>query len=127
MDGQLGNALESLARLKRDGENLQGLLGLLQTGYRRSATIIDMLEDRATPEEIGKSMAAPDASRHLRDRPSPAWARARRAPRGVRRVGALRAHPFKQGEIDEEVGFEVLIARLCARSRRQCVPGAGSR
>jgi DNA polymerase III delta subunit len=115
MDGQLGNALESLARLKRDGSNLQGLLGLLQTGYRRSANIIDLLEDRATPEEIGKSMGPAGRWPNLRDK-------AIRRARGLGRDGLRDAYgalvhyerTFKQGEIDEEVGFEVLIARLCA-------------
>lgn len=123
MDGQLGNALESLARLKRDGENLQGLLGILQSGYRRSANIIDMLEDRATPEEIGKAMGPPGRWPNLRDN---AIRRARRLGRdGLRQAYEAMVHyerTFKQGEIDEEVGFEVLIARLCGLGAR-----AGSR
>jgi DNA polymerase III delta subunit len=115
MDGDLSKALEALVRLKRDGENLQGLMGLLLNGYRRSATIIDLLDEKAAPEEIGKAMGRAGAFPKLRDA---AIARAR----GLGHAGLKSAYEalvesersFKQGEVDEEVAFEILVMRLAS-------------
>ena len=113
MDGELAKALEALVRLKRDGENLQALMGLLLNGYRRSATIIDLLDERATSEEIGKAMGKPGSFPKLRDA---AIARAR----GLGHAGLKSAYDalvesdrsFKQGEVDEDLAFEILLMRL---------------
>jgi DNA polymerase-3 subunit delta len=118
LDGDLGKALEALSRLKRDGANLLGLLALLSSNYRRAATIIDLLEERATPEEIGKAMGRAGQFPNIRDQ---AIRRARNlGPGGLREAYECLVHyerTFKQGEIDEEVGFDVLVMRLAGIAR----------
>jgi DNA polymerase III subunit delta len=115
MDGDLGKSLEYIARLKRDGENLHALIASLFTAYRRAANILDLLDDNATPEEIGKWMGPPGKWPNLRDA----------AIRRARRLGhtGLKAayealveadRTDKLGEVDNEVGFDILIMRLTA-------------
>ena len=115
MDGDLGKALEAIVRLKRDGSNLQGMLALLLTGYRRSATILDLLDENASPEEIGKAMGAAGRWPNLRDN-------AIRRARALGHANLKESYEaivhfertFKQGEVDEEVGFDILVMRLAA-------------
>jgi DNA polymerase III subunit delta len=115
MDGDLGKALEAIVRLKRDGANLQGMLALLLTGYRRTATILDLLDQNAHAEDIGKAMGAAGKWPNLRDN----------AIRRARALGQANLHEayeaivhfertFKQGEVDEEVGFDILVMRLAS-------------
>jgi DNA polymerase III delta subunit len=111
MDGRHLQALEALALLQRDGESLQGLLGLLISGYRTLATVIDMLDAGATPDEIGKAIRRPWPK--LRD---DAIRRARRLGRdGLEAAyeALLEADRRpKLGEIDDDLALELLIARL---------------
>jgi len=115
MDGDLARALEAMTRLKRDGANLQGMLALLLGGYRRSATILDLLEENASPDEIGKAIGPAGRWPNLRDN-------AIRRARAIGQPGLKEAYEaivhfertFKQGEIDEEVGFELLVMRLAS-------------
>jgi DNA polymerase-3 subunit delta len=113
MDGDLRKALQALALLRRDGESPLALLGLLITGYRMSATVIDLLDDGATPEEIGKAIRRPWPN--LRDR---AIRRARGlGPAGLKAayaalVAADRTH--KAGEVDEDIAMEILVEQLAA-------------
>jgi DNA polymerase-3 subunit delta len=112
-DGNLGVALEMLERLRRDGEADAGLLASLFEGYRRSATILELIEQGANDDEIGKSMGRAGSFRNLRDQ---AKLRARRVGAGRLRaayeamVAADRTH--KMGEVDEDVALEILLARL---------------
>ena len=116
-DGKLREALDALALLRRDGETSQGMLSLLVDNCRRSATILDLLDSGASPEEIGRSMGRAGTFQGLRDQ-------------AIRRARALGHHGVhaayealveadrtnKLGEVDDEVAFEILIAKLCALS-----------
>lgn len=121
MDGDLRKALESLEALRRDGESAQALLGLLIAGYRTSATVIDLLTEGATPEDIGKAIRRPWPN--LRDR---AIRRAKAlGPDGLKRayealVAADRTN--KAGEVDEDLAMEILVEQLASLARA----GAGT-
>ncbi|MGI8926479.1 MAG: DNA polymerase III subunit delta [Tepidiformaceae bacterium] len=116
MDGDLRKGYAALDVLRRGSESHEELLFALLGGYRRVATVIDLLEGGATPEAVGVAIKLPYPG--LRDA---AIARARRlGPAGLRAayealVDADRAH--KMGEIKEDVALEVLIARLWSLSR----------
>ncbi|MCE7926908.1 MAG: hypothetical protein DYG91_00185 [Chloroflexi bacterium CFX7] len=115
MDGEVAKALDALALLRRDGESSQALLGLLADSYRTAATVLDLLEEGATPEAIGTAINRPWP--RLRDS---LIARARRiGPSGVKAAYAAivesdRQH--KRGEVDEDLAFELLVIRLSALS-----------
>lgn len=113
MDGDLRKALQALAMLRRDGESPQALLGLLVTGYRMSATVIDLVDEGASSEEIGKAIRRPWPN--LRDR---AIRRARGlGPAGLKAAyGALVAadRTHKAGEVDEDLAMEILVEQLAA-------------
>lgn len=115
MDGDHARALATLELLRRDGTSSQELLATLLTGYRQAATIVDLLEGGATPEEIGKAIGRPWPN--LRDR---AIARARRlGPHGLKAaftaiVDADRTN--KLGEVDDDLAIEILVARLASLS-----------
>ncbi len=113
MDGDLRKAFTALAIRRREGESTQGLLGLLIDGYRTIATVIDLLEDGASAEEIGRAINRPWPN--LRDR---AIARARRlGPRGLRAAYAAIVETdrsVKLGEVDEDLAFDLLVTRLAA-------------
>jgi DNA polymerase III delta subunit len=119
MDGDLGKSLEDISRLKRDGETLHAILASLFNGYRRAASILDLLDARATPEKIGKSMGPAGKWPNLRD------AAIRRA-RNLGHDGLKAAYQAmveadrtdKLGEVDNEVGFDILIMRLTALTAR---------
>ena len=122
MDGDLRKAFGALALLRRDGDSPQGLLSLLTTGYRTAATIIDMLADGATAEDIGTAIH--QRWPNLRDR---SIARARRmGPGGLRAAYAAIVETdrsIKLGEVDEDLAFDLLLTRLAtlvapAASRR---------
>ncbi len=116
MDGDLRKALQSLEALRRDGESVQALLGLLIAGYRTAATVLDLLAEGATPEDIGKAIRRPWPN--LRDR---AIRRARGlGPSGLKRayaalVAADRTN--KAGEVDEDLSMEILVEQLAALAR----------
>lgn len=116
MDGDLRKALQSLEALRRDGESAQALLGLLITGYRTSATVIDLLAEGASPEDIGKAIRRPWPN--LRDR---AIRRAKAlGPDGLKRayealVAADRTN--KAGEVDEDLAMEILVEQLATLAR----------
>jgi DNA polymerase-3 subunit delta len=111
MDGNPRAAFAALQSLRKQGENPQGVLALLTDGYRTSATVLDLLEDGATPEEIGKAIRRPWP--YLRDK---AIARARR----LGQAGVMAAYAAiveadrttKLGEVDEDLAFDLLVARL---------------
>ncbi len=111
LDGHHGRALTTLAILRNSGTSTGELLAMLMNSYRQAATVIDLLDERATPEEIGKAINRPWPG--LRDR---AIARGRRLGRDRLRaafeilVGADRS--IKSGEVDEELALELAVARL---------------
>jgi len=116
-DGKLREALDALALLRRDGETSQGMLSLLVDNCRRSATILDLLDSGASPEEIGRNMGPAGKWPNLRDQ-------AIRRARALGHQGVHAAYEAlveadrtnKLGEVDDEVAFEILIAKLCALS-----------
>lgn len=117
MDGKLSEALEALTRLKRDGASNQALLSLLFTSYRRAATILDLIDDKAPPEEIGKAMGPAGRWPNLRDK-------AIRRARGLGHHGLKLAYEAlvesdrtnKLGEVEEELALEIVVMRLAALS-----------
>lgn len=121
LDGNLGKALDALAILLRDGVEEQAILGAIGSRYRQMATIVDLLEEGASPEEIGKAMGNSGKYQGLRDA---AIRRARRiGPGGVREafqaiVEADRA--YKSGEGDKTFFLELLLMNL---ARRPALPG----
>lgn len=115
MDGNLATALEMLARLKRDGENLQALLATITDRYRVLAQLVDLLEEGAPEEEMAKVLGNAGKYEGLR---RAAIDRARRHRSGRLRlayeyiVEADRTN--KLGEVDEELTIDILIMKLCA-------------
>ncbi len=113
LDGEPAKALQALRFLRSRGESVSGLLGQLAAAYRPLATVLDLLEDGAGPEEIGKAIRRPWP--RLRDA---AIQRARRLGReGVRSayetlVAADRS--IKLGEVRDELALEVAVTRLLA-------------
>lgn len=112
-DGKLGVAMERLEWLRRDGEEYQGLLASLLAGYRRSASILDLLDDRAPDSEIALALGGAGKFPRLRDE-------AIRRARALGHAGLRRAYAamveseraFKSGEQREEVAFELMLMRL---------------
>lgn len=115
MDGDHARALGALEALRRDGASSQEILVLLLGGYRRAATMIDLLEGGATPDEVGKAMNM--TYPNLRDR---AIARGRRLGHpGLKAaftaiVAADRTN--KLGEVDDDLAIDLLVARLASLS-----------
>jgi DNA polymerase III subunit delta len=123
LDGNLALACAYRDRLLRDGEELPGLLNGLMEAYRSVARLVDAVEDRLPPEEIGKLMGNAGRYPGLRD-PQIRRVRAIGAS-GLKRayellVEADRTH--KLGEVDEEVAFDILLARLCDIARPVTAP-----
>jgi DNA polymerase III delta subunit len=123
LDGNLATACEYRDRLLYAGEELGGLLYGLMEAYRSVARLIDAIEDRLPPEEIGKLMGNAGRYPGLRD-PQIRRVRAIGAS-GLKRayellVEADRTH--KLGEVDEEVAFDILLARLCEIARPVTAP-----
>lgn len=117
LDGDLVKAMTNLRLVLLDpGSEPDGVLASLYTPFRTMATILDLLESGATPDEIGA--ATNQRFPGLRDR---AITRAKRlGRRGLRSayeqmVATDRAN--KAGLTDTAIGIELLTARLCALSR----------
>ncbi|MFN0093372.1 MAG: DNA polymerase III subunit delta [Dehalococcoidia bacterium] len=114
MDGKLGQALQTLGRVLRDSGNSQPLLGLLVTRYQTLGEVVDLLARNAPQEDVVKALGNAGKYPGLRDA---ALARARRhGEAGVR--GAFEAivefdRRHKLGEVDEEVGLDILVTKLC--------------
>ncbi len=117
LDGETAQAMLALKFLRSRGESVQGLLGQLVAAYRPLATVLDMLDEGASPEDIGKAIKRPWPG--LRDR---AIARARR----LGRDGLLQAYEYlvtadrtvKLGEARDEIALEVAVSRLLQLSPR---------
>ena len=120
-DGNLGEALTTLAKRWEDLGSGQLLLALLATRYRQLALVADAIEHNATAEEIGRILGPAGRYEGLRN------AAIRRAKKlgtgGVRAafeaiVETDRAH--KSGVIrDELTAMEILVASLARLSSRR--------
>ncbi len=112
-DGKLPTAMERLVWLLRDGAEYQGLLASVLTGYRQTATILDLLDDRAPDSEIAAALGNAGKFPGLRDE---AIRRAKKLGHdGLRRAYAAiveSERAFKSGEQREEVAFELMMMRL---------------
>lgn len=123
MDGDLATALEMLARIKRDGENLQALLATITDRYRVLAQLVDLLEQGAPDDDISRVLG--NAGKYERLRRA-AIDRARRHGSGKIRlayqalVEADRTN--KLGEVDEELTVEILMMKLCALAPSAAAP-----
>ena len=115
MDGQLADAWEMMARLKREGEALPAILGTIIDRYRQMAQVVDLVEHNAPEEAIGKVLGRGGQYEGLR----------RAAIERARRIGSARikrAYAYlveadrghKVGEADEEVAMDLLLMRLAA-------------
>lgn len=119
MDGQLDVAWEMMTRLKRDGDALPAILGTILDRYRQMAQVIDLMEQKAPEEEIGKALGRAGNFTGLR---RAAMERARRiGPARMKQayaylVEADRGH--KLGEADEEQAMDLLLMRLAALQPR---------
>ena len=117
LDGDTATALQALRFLLSRGESVNSLLAQLAAAYRPLATVLDLLEDGAGPEAIGKAIRRPWP--RLRDA---AIRRAQRLGReGVRSayeilVAADRS--MKSGEVRDDLALEVAATRLLALAPR---------
>ena len=115
MDGNLATALEMLARLRRDGENLQALLATIIDRYRVLAQLIDLLEQGAPESDLNRVIGNAARYENLR---RAIIDRARRHGPGRLRLAydalldADRTN--KLGEVDEDLAIEILMMKLCA-------------
>ncbi len=117
LDGETAKALQALRFLLSRGESVSSLLAQLAAAYRPLTTVLDLLEEGAGAEEIGKAIRRPWP--RLRDL---AIQRARR----LGREGVLRAYELlvaadrgiKLGEVRDELALEVAATRLLALSPR---------
>lgn len=117
LDGETAQALQALRFLLSRGESVNSLLSQLAAAYRPLSTVLDLLEDGKSPEEIGKAIRRPWP--RLRD------AAIRRAQR-LGREGVRRAYEtlveadrgMKSGEVRDELALEVAITRLIALAPR---------
>lgn len=111
LDGQLALSLNALDYFVRGNENLQGILGILMSGYRKMALILDLLDDRASETAIASAInrkwGVQNDIRRARNHGRPGLKAAYEAM-----VAADRA--TKSGETPEELAMSVLITRLCA-------------
>jgi DNA polymerase-3 subunit delta len=110
---QLGAALGALKSLAENGENLQGLLGLITSKYRALAPVADLVAAGMALEAIAAELGRPNNFPMRKD----VEAAKRLGPAGVKRayeyiVEADRTN--KMGEVDEDVSIELLLIKLCS-------------
>ena len=117
LDGETAQALQALRFLLSRGESVNSLLSQLAAAYRPLSTVLDLLEDGKSPEEIGKAIRRPWP--RLRDA---AIRRAQRLGReGVRRAYEVLVEAdrgMKSGEVRDELALEVAVTRLIALAPR---------
>src|SRR5690606_29527707 len=80
MDGHLDVAWEMMTRLKRDGDALPAILGTILDRYRQMAQVVDLVEQNAPEEDIGKVLGRAGSFQGLR----------RAAMERARRIGPAR-------------------------------------
>ncbi|HEX6030146.1 MAG TPA: hypothetical protein VFY90_01865 [Tepidiformaceae bacterium] len=119
MDGKLEAALHVMQRLREEGVEDAGLLAILLGAYRRLGPVVDLVEQGASPEQIGAAMGGAGRFPNLRDR-------AINRARGLRPDGLRRAYEImvdadrrnKLGEIDEDLALEIVVMNLAALGSR---------
>jgi DNA polymerase-3 subunit delta len=117
IEGNLARALYALRTLKESGEALQGLLGLITARYRSLAPVTELVSAGMRQEAIAEELKRPNNYPLKKD----FEASRRLTPALVKRaygyiVEADRTN--KMGEVDEEVGIDILLMKLCALGRR---------
>ena len=113
MNCQLGPALANLKTLKDQGENLQGLLGLITSRYRSLAPVVELTAAGMSKEAIAEQLKRPNNYPLQKDM---------EASRRFGTAGLKRAYQYlveadrtnKLGEVDEEVALDLLLMKLCA-------------
>lgn len=117
LDGKLRDALETLELLRIESSFSEAaVLAQLMATYRGIAPIVELVEQGATEEEIGKAM--PGRSGQFANIRRDAIRRARRLGMdGLRRaysaiVECDRSH--KRGEVDQDLALEILLGKLTA-------------
>ena len=114
MDGKLGPALQMLERLYRDYGNGQPLIGLLISRYQTLGELAELVAANAPLEDVVKVLGPAGKFPGLRDA---AIGRARRHGEGRVR-GAFEAiiecdRRMKLGEVEEDLGLEIMVTKLC--------------
>jgi len=120
LDGKLKDALETLELLRIESSYSEAaVLSQLMVAFRGIAPIVELVEQGATEDEIGKAM--PGRSGQFPKIRREAIRRARRLRMdGLRRayeaiVECDRSH--KLGEVDEDLALEILLGKLTASPR----------
>lgn len=113
INGDLKKAFETFKLLVEDGENLQGLLGLITSRYRALAPLVEFVETGTPPAAIADMLKRPNDWRMERDiRTAKRFGAA-----GIRRAYGSIARADrsnKMGEVDDDLAIEMLISELCA-------------
>jgi len=116
MDGELAPALNALEYFGRTDGSFQPLLGLLMSGYRTLATVLDLVEDRASTDEIRRAIGRNfGEDRYVRRAKGLGRDGLRAAYEAM--VGTDRA--IKAGDMEEGIAMSVLVTRLCELGRRR--------
>lgn len=125
MDGKLQVALHVLERLRDVGTDDAGMLAILLGAYRRLAAVVDLVEQGASPDQIGAAMGPAGRYPNLRDR---AINRARAlGSDGLRRAYELMVEAdrtSKTGEVKDDLALEIAVMRLATLSPQ---PAGGRR
>lgn len=116
MDGDLAASLNALDYFARSDGSFQPILGLLMSGYRTLATVLDLVEDRASNEEIRKALRRTfGEEKYIRRAKGLGRDGLRAAYEAM--VGADRS--IKAGEAEEGIAMSILVTRLCELGRRR--------
>lgn len=110
---QLGPALAALKSLADNGENLQGLLGLITSKYRGLAPVADLVARGMPKEAIAQELGRPNNYPLTKDI---------EAAKRLGQAGVKRAYEYiveadrtnKMGEVDEDTSIELLLIKLCS-------------
>ena len=119
MDGNLKRAIDTLKLLMDDNTERQMIIGALAGRYRALAPVIELVNEGAPADEIGKAMGRPGNFPRLRD---DAIRRARRLgmPGLVAALSVIVEldRQNKSGEVDDELALELMVIRLARLSSR---------
>ncbi len=122
MDGDLAASLNALDYFARTDGSFQPILGLLMSGYRTLATVLDLVEDRASTDEIRRAIGRNFGEDRFIRRANGLGRDGLRAAYEAM-VGADRS--IKAGEAEEGIAMSILVTRLCELGRRR--PAAAAR
>lgn len=124
INGNLAGALAALKILKEQGENLQGILGLITARYRSLAPVAELVAAGLSKEAVAAELRRPNNYPLQKDMEAGKrlGASSVRAAYGYL-VDADRTN--KMGEVDEDLSIDVLLMKLCSLAPSGA--GAGSR